>query len=240
MTSTPVTIFGAHRDVHHILLLSCTVTDLGLAFANMASPPPEPTLEQKMHMTDSYHRFVHNTSVAMLLVAPVLIALPPRKLDFYTFALGGIFAVSGNQLLRERNGVGILGLLPGRSMEASVVAASQGRRILEEPVTSDASIKEAMREGRQTHSKMVEKVKSIPMTGDTEGWKERRLKEEQEKLDQGEGYGGMIMDQIWDVWNWGEKKAEQLEDKDEQVLRDQEKQRKEEQRAREFPVIGKS
>jgi hypothetical protein len=190
------------------------------------SRTPEPTLEQKMHMTDSYHKFVHNTSVAMLFVAPVLIALPPRKLDFYTFTLGGIFAVSGNQLLRERNGVGILGLLPGRSMEASVVAASQGR-ILEEPVKTDPVVKEIMREARQK-----------PIV--REDWKERRLKEEQEKLDQGEGYGGMIMDQIWDVWNWGEKKAEKLENKDKQVVREHEKRSKEEQRAREFPVIGKS
>jgi hypothetical protein len=180
----------------------------------MAKPTPEPTLEQKMHMTDSYHKFVHNTSLAMLVVAPVLIALPPRKLDFYTFTLGGIFAISGNQLLRERNGVGILGLLPGRSMEASVVAASQGR-ILEEPIKTDPKVKEIMREGRKK-------------LGD-EGWKERRLKEEQEKLDQGEGYGGMIMDQIWDVWNWGEKKAEKLEEKDKQVIKEQEKKKSEEQ-----------
>ena len=190
------------------------------------SKTPEPTLEQKMHMTDSYHRFVHNTSIAMLFVAPVLIALPPRKLDFYTFTLGGIFAVSGNQLLRERNGVGILGLLPGRSMEASVVAASQGR-ILEEPVKTDPAVKEIMREARQK-----------PIV--REDWKERRLKEEQEKLDQGEGYGGMIMDQIWDVWNWGEKKAEKLESKDKQVVREHEKRSREEQRATEVPVIGKS
>lgn len=205
----------------------------------MAKPPPEPTLEQKVHMTDSYYKFVHNTSIAMLFVAPVLIALPPRKLDFYTFTLGGIFAVSGNQLLREKNGVGILGLLPGKSMEASIVAASQGR-ILEEPVKTDAAVKDIMREGRQTHSKMEERVKSIPKVGETDGWKERRLKEEQEKLDQGEGYGGMIIDQIWDVWSWGEKKTAGLEDKDKQVVRAQEKKQKEEQRAREFPAIGKS
>ena len=179
-----------------------------------------------MHMTDSYHKFVHNTSVAMLFVAPVLIALPPRKLDFYTFTLGGIFAISGNQLLREKNGVGILGLLPGRSMEASVVAASQGR-ILEEPVKTDPAVREIMREARQK-----------PIV--REDWKERRLKEEQEKLDQGEGYGGMIMDQIWDVWNWGEKKAEKLENKDKQVVSEQEKRSKEQQRAREVPIIGKS
>jgi hypothetical protein len=187
---------------------------------NMAKPTPEPTLEQKIHMTDSYHKFVHTTSLAMLVVAPVLIALPPRKLDFYTFTLGGIFAISGNQLLRERNGVGILGLLPGKSAAAGIVAASQGR-ILEEPIKMDAKVKQVMREGK-------------------EGWKGKRLREEQEKIDQGEGYGAMITDQIWDVWNWGEKKAEGLQEKDKLVIKQKEKTSKEEQRAREIPVIGKS
>ena len=56
------------------------------------------------------------------------------------------------------------------------------------------------------------------MGGETEGWKERRLKEEQEKLDQGEGYWDMIVDQVWEVWNWGEKKAEDLKEKDEEVV----------------------
>ena len=41
------------------------------------------------------------------------------------------------------------------------------------------------------------------MGGEKAGWKERRLAEEQEKISQGEGYGDMIMDQIWEVWNWG-------------------------------------
>jgi hypothetical protein len=92
----------------------------------MANPPPEPSLTQKIHMTDSYHKFVHNTSMAMLFVAPLLIALPPRKLDIYTFTLGGIFVVSGNQLLRERNGTGILGLLPGKGAEAGFKALALG------------------------------------------------------------------------------------------------------------------
>lgn len=36
-----------------------------------------------------------------------------------------------------------------------------------------------------------------------EGWKERRLREDNEKLAQGKGYGDIILEQIWDVWNWG-------------------------------------
>ena len=68
------------------------------------------------------------------------------------------------------------------------------------------------------------------MGGETEGWKERRLREEQEKINQGEGYGSMIMDQIWEVWNWGDKnKAEEVKDEKNTELSDQ---RQQDERAR--------
>lgn len=65
---------------------------------------------------------------------------------------------------------------------------------------------------------MEEKAKEIWMGGETEGWKERRLREEQEKIEQGEGYGSMIMDQIWEVWTWGKKQGEELKEKDQEAL----------------------
>ena len=65
-----------------------------------------------------------------------------------------------------------------------------------------------------------------------EDWKAERLKEEQEKLDQGEGYGDMIKDQIWDVWTWGQGQAEEVKERDEKVVR-------EKRREEEFPRIGK-
>lgn len=44
-----------------------------------------------------------------------------------------------------------------------------------------------------------------------DGWKERRVQEEREKLAEGRGYGGLIVDQIWEVWNGGGKKGEGTE-----------------------------
>lgn len=70
------------------------------------------------------------------------------------------------------------------------------------------------------------------MGGETPGWKERRLAEEQERIAKGEGYGSMIMDQIWEVWNWGREKGEELEEKDREILRER-------RRREEFPEIGK-
>lgn len=117
-------------------------------------------------------------------------------------------------------------------------AMKEGRRLLE--IGEDV-------EERPSPSRIVE-----PPVDD---WKARRLADEQKKLDEGEGYGSMIVDQIWDVWNWGEKKAEELKEKDEQVVGEQKGRRNgvgrlldrqrpslQERRTRwaeEFPEIGK-
>lgn len=45
------------------------------------------------------------------------------------------------------------------------------------------------------------------MGGEEEGWKERRLEEERKALEEGKGYTDMILEQIWEVWNWDKKKG---------------------------------
>ena len=164
----------------------------------------------------------------MLFLAPALIALPPRKLDLYTVLLGASFAASANHLTTERTGRGLLGNMPwrgaggGRQILANADEFAERyraekeerrrRRLLEEPISSGAA------DMGRAPSVLEARTKEIWMGGEQEGWKERRLREEQEKINQGEGYGSMIMDQIWEVWNWGEKKGEEIKAKDKEVL----------------------
>lgn len=197
-------------------------------------------------MTSSFHSFLHNTSIAMLVIAPVLIALPPRKLDLYTFFLGGGFVASANHLIKERTGAGILYQFPGTRLppmaEEYRERMKDRTRLLEEPQSSRVPpVKHREAQG-------LEKVaKDIWMGGEKEGWKEKRLREEQEKIEQGEGYGSMIMDQIWEVWNQGEKTAEEVKAKDEKVVEERRREKarvvqrveREHRRDLEFPVIGK-
>jgi hypothetical protein len=194
---------------------------------------PEPTLAQREAMTKSYATFLHNTSLTMLFLAPALMALPPRKLDLYTVVLGASFVASANHLTNERTGRGLLGNMPfaGRqaarektkaeAFQESYAAEKERRRLLEEPVVVASGA------GRQP-SALEAAAKELWMGGEKEGWKEQRLREEQEKISQGEGYGSMIMDQIWEVWNWGEKKGEEIKEKDKEMLfrREQEERAK--------------
>lgn len=62
-------------------------------------------------------------------------------------------------------------------------------------------------------------LNKIWMGGEDEDWKRKRDEKEKEALEDGRGYGGLIMDQIWEVWNWGKKEAEELKEKDEEVVK---------------------
>ena len=186
----------------------------------------EPTREQVQHMRTSFDTFIHNASLATLIIAPTIILLPPRKLDFYTFSLSGAFCIAGTQLYSERRA------RLGRERRGDWSLPAKAQQI-QTQLQQEKQRRLAQGEGKKSGSVLEEKAKEIWMGGETEGWKERRLAEERRKLAEGEGYGSMIMDQIWEVWNWGEKKkAEIVKEKDEAVL-------KEQRRQAEFPKIGK-
>lgn len=216
----------------------------------MSSPTPpsrEPTLEQRIHMTDSFGKFLHNLSLTMLVGAPILIALPPRKLDLYTFFLAGSFVAAGNHLVKERTGAGLLYQLPGTRLPPAAVEYQQRmkmrdqgqRRLLDEPQLQTGTIQQELEKRKIEHRQpagLEKAAKDLWMGGEKEGWKEKRLAEEQKKLDEGEGYGSMIVDQIWEVWNWGEKKAEDLKETDAKVIKERELAKRREE---EFPTIGK-
>jgi hypothetical protein len=171
-------------------------------------------------MANDFQSFLHKASLTSLFIAPVLIAIPPRKLDLYTFSLGTAFVLSASYQTRQRRGEGLLATYSpfGKPKRADGLEADQRfqqqlpDRLLEE-----------QRAQQLGGSMLQEKVKESWAKEEAEDWKAKRLREEQEKLDQGEGYGSMIMDQIWEVWNQGEKKAEEIKEKDEEVIQEKKK-----------------
>lgn len=57
------------------------------------------------------------------------------------------------------------------------------------------------------------------MGDEGDDWKQRRLEEDKKALENGKGYGDIIMDQIWEVWNQGTGKG-----KKEKTVEDAERQ----------------
>ena len=61
--------------------------------------------------------------------------------------------------------------------------------------------------------------------GEKSTWKKDRDRREKEALEEGKGYGDMITEQIWEVWNWGRDKAEEVKEIDEKAVKEKEKEK---------------
>lgn len=175
---------------------------------------------------EQFERVKHYSAITFIIASPVLIALPPRKLDIYTVSLSTAFLFSVNHLTAERTGRSIpQHIFPSRQpslfrdlpsekaeqVQAQIRAAREAQ--IRDPHTSSEQIERL--KTRQEQQEQQEKgiAERIWMGGESKGWKERRLKEEQKALEEGKGYGDLIMDHIWDVWNWGRRDGEE-EDKE--------------------------
>lgn len=172
-------------------------------------------------------KFKNFAAWTFIVGAPVLLAMPPRKLDLHSFALTSAFAVSANHLYRERNpaGRGILDETGVRFFARNKSNTDEdkdeekvGNLFKQLPTERAAEVQAQLRAAKEASLKNqteLDKYKaakefqdrSLPekiwMGGESEGWKERRLREEQQALAEGKGYGDLIMEHIWEVWNWG-------------------------------------
>ncbi|RMD43557.1 hypothetical protein DV735_g1570, partial [Chaetothyriales sp. CBS 134920] len=161
-----------------------------------------PTPEQAAQLRTTFESFIHNTSLVTLVVAPVLILLPPRKVDFYTFSLAGAFTLAGSHLWSERQerlGINRIRSTDARgggdwalpAKAAELQAQMKQRRVLEQSLggSGAASTTAAAATGgyNQGGSLLEERAKEMWLGGQTAGWKERRLEEERRKLAEGEG-----------------------------------------------------
>lgn len=82
--------------------------------------------------------------------------------------------------------------------------------------------------GESTANKVEEERKEsvlekIWLGGEGKDWKEKRDQKEKEALEAGKGYGDLIMEQIWEVWNGGKKKMEDVKEFDEKMVEEKKK-----------------
>lgn len=181
-------------------------------------PPPQSQNETLLQREKDYERFKNYTAITFLIASPVLIALPPRKLDHLTVLLASAFCISANHIARERTGRSIVDRLESRlTTKPAILRELPSERAQEIQARLRAAREKQMREAageeleklraREAQEKGI--AQRAWMGGESEGWMERRLKEEQKAIEEGKGYGDLIMDHIWDVWNWGRKRGEE-------------------------------
>ncbi|QDS76016.1 hypothetical protein FKW77_004897 [Venturia effusa] len=158
------------------------------------TPPPTPPslAEQRAQQYASAKR---NLAIGLCIACPVIALLPPRKLDLYTLALGGIWIASANH---------VSGIRSGRTIFQRLSEPAPQSGPSERYQEMQRQLRERGIRGREKEKGVVEK---IWMGDQGEDWKARRAEREKEVLQSGEGYGTLIMDQIKEVWT-GKKKAE--------------------------------
>ncbi|KAG4435526.1 hypothetical protein IFR05_008993 [Cadophora sp. M221] len=195
---------------------------------------------------NSRETIYHNIALGALIVCPIVILLPPRKLDFYTVALTAGFFAGGNHLASHYTGASIAQRFGSRmesmsSHDLPPKALETQRRLKEERERREAGIfsksisnvnaaddKNVVAEVRRKNAEDKERglLEKVWMGNEGADWKAKRDQKEKEALEEGRGYGGLIMDQIWEVWSWGKDKAEEVKEIDEKVVRGKEESKK--------------
>ncbi|KAH3975701.1 hypothetical protein HBI56_084270 [Parastagonospora nodorum] len=160
------------------------------------TPPIPPEERLALEQRDRYNRIVRNLAIGGAIACPIIILLPPRKLDLYTFSLGVGFYLSADHLFTLRTGRGLVQQFAPKTDAMPTEKAREMQRVIREE-------REKGRRGLGEDEKGL--LGKIWMGEEKEGWKERRLEEERRALEEGKGYWDMIFEQIWEVWNWDKK-----------------------------------
>ncbi|XMA20451.1 hypothetical protein WAI453_013242 [Rhynchosporium graminicola] len=208
------------------------------------SLPPSRTLSSR----DELYR---NVALGAVIVCPIIILIPPRKVDIYTVALTAGFFAGGNHLSAHYTGASIVQRFASRveslgSQSLPLKAVETQRRLKEERERRDAGtlegrigvgkIEGAGREkvdgvlaelrAKEAENKERGLLEKVWMGGEGKDWKAKRDAKEKEALDEGRGYGGLIMDQFWEVWSWGKDKVEEVKEIDEKVVEERKEGKK--------------
>lgn len=167
------------------------------------SHPQEPQRQPSPSETERYVRTLHNTALVTAIACPLIALLPPRKLDLLTMGLAGTSVYSTNYLIRESSGRSILQHLSG--YKPPMMAKGNADEADPHLRASDA-----MRQERQEALRAAKEPMAIAEQAaagkQKKDWVRERDEEVQDALDVGKGLSDMIVDQIYEVWNWGKKR----------------------------------
>lgn len=162
------------------------------------------------------NEFIHNSAIAGVIVAPLAMLLPPRKMDFRFMILAGAFSIASNQLVYEYTGSSIYSRFGGRM--GSLVGtdlpegAKRTQQLLREHREREAAEKRKAEQAQEEEKTGVaKKLNDVWMGGEDKDWREKRAEEHRQKFEEGKGIGDIIMEQVADVWsgNWGKSAKKQ-------------------------------
>ena len=182
----------------------------------MAAPEKPPT----EHPLPERIPLIHNAALAGTILVPMVMLLPPRRMDLRFFVLAGTFSIASNQLAYEYTGQSLYARFNSRLTGAFTVDLPEGaqrtQRLLREHREREAAAaaakaaagnSQAGARSDDDNKGLRGTVRSVWMGSESEGWKEKRLEEHRQALEEGKGLGGIIMDQIAEVFGGGKDKS---------------------------------
>ncbi|RPA91897.1 hypothetical protein L873DRAFT_1848071 [Choiromyces venosus 120613-1] len=144
-----------------------------------SNPDPAPSLQTLLDNQARYKSLRYKASLGVLVIAPALILLPPRKMDLFTFGLGASWLYCLGEFADQH------GRDPWRGFK-------RYKQLEREKLESAAA-------GRTSHKgKVVEVNGELVKVG---GWKgEKIVRDVRPREEEGKSISEIIMEQVWDVW----------------------------------------
>ncbi|KAI4112083.1 MAG: hypothetical protein LQ339_000090 [Xanthoria mediterranea] len=150
--------------------------------------------------------------LTLLIACPLLAVLPPRKLDLYTFMLGAAWVISAEELTLGSSRFQSLSpqqqqLLHASSTSSSkpqdadqhsipLAAQSQIANEIRNSASAPEDLKQRIQERQRKETGVAGLARRLWFGSEKEDWKEKRIREEKEALEEGRGYGGLIGDAV--------------------------------------------
>lgn len=188
----------------------------------MAQPQTEAAKQAEKPELPPRNPVIHNAAIAGAVLTPLVMLLPPRKMDLRFFVLAGAFSISTNQLAYAYTGQSLYGRFGSRVGSVFDTSLPEGAQRTQQLIREQRAKEAALRQKSQQQqdeqtgdNKSASKVlKDVWMGGEGEDWKQKRAEEHQKSFQEGKGMSDIIFEQIADVWrgNWGSSGSKDGED----------------------------
>ncbi|TAQ88765.1 hypothetical protein B7494_g2931 [Chlorociboria aeruginascens] len=124
------------------------------------SPSPSPSTSASTLAPDTA-LLLRNLSIAGTIVCPIILLLPPRRLDLYTFSVTGCFLVSSNHVVAVYSGSSIMQRFAARMQSLGGSALPEKAKVVQERLRREREIREGMGIGIRRGQGSLEEVARV-------------------------------------------------------------------------------
>jgi len=174
-------------------------------------PPLPPDQRLAVEQRARYEKFARNVAIGGVIICPMIALMPPRKIDLYTFSLSIGFYLSADHLVKSYTGRGLIDNTMRARLNPVPDLPTEKAREMHQKLKEKELLEKGLDGTRKAREERTVWHK-LWMGDEPDDWKEKRMVEERKALEEGKTYTGMILDQIWEVWNWDKKKDRERED----------------------------